>query len=102
MWESLQHLCEWGQEANSMPTTVETEMLDRLEQILRVLALQVASDKSVTERARLLKLAGMDNHTIAEVLNTSDATIRTLTSNLRRTAAAAARGGARRGRARRR
>jgi DNA-binding NarL/FixJ family response regulator len=61
----------------------DREVLDRLEQILRVLALQVAEGKSLTERARLLKMAGLDNKTIAEVLNTSDATIRTLTSNLR-------------------
>lgn len=66
-----------------MPST-EDAVLDRLDQILRVLALQVAADKSITERARLLKLAGLDNRTIAEVLNTSDATVRTLTSNLRR------------------
>ncbi len=67
-----------------MPSTVEHEILERLDQILRVLALQVATDRSMTEGARLLKLAGMDNHTIAEVLNTSSATVRALTSNLRR------------------
>jgi hypothetical protein len=61
----------------------EEAVLDRLDTILRVLALQVAADKSITERARLLKMAGLDNRTIANVLNTSDATIRTLTSNLR-------------------
>jgi len=59
------------------------EVLERLDLILRVLALQVAEGKSMTERARLLKTAGLDNRTIAEVLNTSDATVRTLTSNLR-------------------
>lgn len=59
------------------------EVLERLDLILRVMALQVASDKSLTERARLLKMAGLDNKTIAAVLNTSDATVRTLTSNLR-------------------
>lgn len=61
----------------------ESEVVERLDLILRVLALQVGSDKSLTERARLLKMAGLDNKTIADVLNTSDATIRTLTSNLR-------------------
>lgn len=66
-----------------MAEATNDRILDRLDQILRVIALQVGTDKSITERARLLKLAGMDNHTIAEVLNTSDATIRTLTSNLR-------------------
>ena len=58
-------------------------ILDRLGLILRVLALQVGSDESLTERARLLKMAGLDNKTIADVLNTSDASIRALTSNLR-------------------
>lgn len=60
------------------------KIMAQLDLILRVLAIQVAEDKSLTERARLLKIAGMDNKTIAEVLNTSDATIRTLTSNLRK------------------
>ncbi len=60
------------------------KVMEQLDLILRVLAIQVAEDKSITERARLLKIAGMDNKTIAEVLNTSAATIRTLTSNLRR------------------
>ena len=64
-----------------MPTA-DSKVLDRLDLIVRVLALQIASDKSITERARLLKMVGMDNRTIARVLHTSDATIRTLTSNL--------------------
>ena len=68
---------------SSMSSELVQKVLDRLDLILRVLALQVAADKSLTERARLLKMAGMDNRTIGEVLNTSDATIRTLTSNLR-------------------
>jgi len=59
------------------------ELVERLDLILRVLALQVAEGKSMTERARLLKTAGLDNKTIAEVLNTSDATVRILTANLR-------------------
>lgn len=66
-----------------LSTSSSDEVLERLDRILRVLALQVASDKSLTERARLLKMAGLDNRTIADVLNTSDATVRTLTSNLR-------------------
>jgi hypothetical protein len=59
------------------------EILDRLDTILRVLALQVAADRSMTESARILKMVGLDNRTIADVLNTSDAMIRTLTTNLR-------------------
>jgi len=65
------------------PASPAGEVAEKLDLILRVLALQVAADKSITERARLLKLAGLDNRTIAEVLNTSDATVRVLTSNLR-------------------
>jgi len=61
----------------------EDKIVDLLSQILRVEALQAAGSKSITEGARLLKLAGLDNQTIAEVLNTSPATIRTLTANLR-------------------
>ncbi len=69
-----------------MPRTTEDKMLEKLDQILRVMALQVASDKSITEGARLLKIAGLDNKTIANVLNTSEATIRVVTSNPRRRA----------------
>jgi DNA-binding CsgD family transcriptional regulator len=61
----------------------DDKLIEILTQILKVEAIQAASNKSVTEGARLLKLAGLDNQTIAEVLNTSPATIRTLTSNLR-------------------
>lgn len=61
----------------------DEKLIELLTQILKVEAIQAASDKSVTEGARLLKLAGLDNQTIAEVLNTSPGTIRTLTANLR-------------------
>ena len=61
----------------------DEKLIALLTQILKVEAIQAASNKSITEGARLLKLAGLDNQTIAEVLNTSPGTIRTLTSNLR-------------------
>jgi len=61
----------------------DEKIADLLSQILRVQAIQAASDKSITDGARLLKLAGLDNQTIADVLNTSAATVRTLTANLR-------------------
>ncbi len=61
----------------------EDKIIDLLTQILKVQAMQAASNKSITDGARLLKLAGLDNLTISEVLNTSPATIRTLTANLR-------------------
>jgi len=60
------------------------EILDRLDQILRVLSLQVAPEGSLTERTRLLKMAGLDNQTIADTLNTSVETVRTLTTHLRK------------------
>ncbi|OGC43569.1 hypothetical protein A2Y85_05500 [candidate division WOR-3 bacterium RBG_13_43_14] len=66
-----------------MPRSTDEQILEKLDQILRVLSIQVGTDKSITERARLLKLAGMENQAIADVLNTSIETVRTLTSNLR-------------------
>ena len=71
-----------------MAATTDEKVLQRLDQILRVLAIQVGEGLSVTERARLLKVAGPDNQTISEVLNTTPATVRTLTSNLGRKSAA--------------
>ncbi len=59
------------------------EIAQTLDRILRVLSLQIASERSVTEGARALKLAGLDNQTIADMLGTSTATVRTVTSNLR-------------------
>ena len=58
-------------------------ILDKIELLVNLTALQVASEKSITEGARQLKMAGLDNQTIASVLNTSVATVRVVTSNLR-------------------
>ena len=55
----------------------------KLDLLIKVVSIQVGSDKSMTERARLLKMAGLDNQAIADVLNTSAATVSVLTSNLR-------------------
>lgn len=69
------------------PTNEEkllAELSEKLDVLIRVVSIQVGEDKSTTERARLLKMAGVDNQTIADVLNTSVAVIRTLTSNLRK------------------
>jgi DNA-binding CsgD family transcriptional regulator len=63
--------------------STDEQIVDKLDQILRILSIQIAADKSLTERARLLKLAGLENQAIADVLNTSVETVRTLTSNLR-------------------
>jgi DNA-binding NarL/FixJ family response regulator len=59
------------------------ELNERLDTLIKVVSIQVGVDKSTTERARLLKMAGLDNQAIADVLNTSPAVVRTLTSNLR-------------------
>lgn len=56
---------------------------ENLELLVNLVALLVSSEKSITEGARSLKMAGLDNHTIAAVLNTTDATVRALTANLR-------------------
>lgn len=60
-----------------------TDLIGKIEILTKVTSIQVGADKSMTERARLLKMAGLDNQTIAEVLNTSSATVRVMTSNLR-------------------
>ena len=65
-----------------MAKSKDDQVIELLTQILRVQAAQVAQNRSITEGARLLKQAGLDNQTIADVLNTSPAVIRTVTSNL--------------------
>lgn len=60
------------------------ELITKIDLLTKVSAIQVGEDKSTTERARLLKMAGLDNQSIANVLNTSVAAVRTLTSNLRK------------------
>jgi DNA-binding NarL/FixJ family response regulator len=63
--------------------TLLRDLIEKVEVLTKVVSIQVAADKSTTERARVLKMAGLDNQTIADILNTSPGTIRTLTSNLR-------------------
>ena len=60
------------------------EILERLDLVVNLLGFQITSDKSMTDGARQLKMAGLDNRTIADILNTTDAAVRTYTSNLRR------------------
>ncbi len=67
-----------------MAADAEAKILDRLDKIIRVLAVQVGIERSMTERIYLLRLAGLDNATIAEVLNTTSATVRALQSVVRR------------------
>jgi hypothetical protein len=59
------------------------ELNGKLDLLIKVVSIQVGTDKSMTEGARLLKMAGLDNQTIADVLNTSAKTISVLTANLR-------------------
>jgi DNA-binding CsgD family transcriptional regulator len=66
-----------------MLNSTNEKILEKLDLILRVLSIQVAPDKSLTERVRLLKIAGLENQAIADVLNMSVASVRTLASNLR-------------------
>lgn len=65
-----------------MAKSSDEQIINLLGQILRVQAIAVAQGRSITEGARLLKQVGLDNQTIAQVLNTSPAVIRTVTSNL--------------------
>jgi len=60
-----------------------TDLVRKVEILTNVTAIQVGAEKSLTERARLLKMAGLDNQSIADVLNTSVGTVRVLTTNLR-------------------
>lgn len=62
----------------STKQTTEEKILETLEKLLRVTSLQVGSDKSVTERVGLLKVAGLDNQTIGKILNVSDEVVRAL------------------------
>lgn len=63
-----------------MAENYDKQILEKLDVILRVLAIDVVGEMSITDAAWTLKQAGLDNQTIAEILNTSTATIRTLIS----------------------
>jgi hypothetical protein len=65
-----------------MALSTEQKILEKLDQILKVLAIEIGEGLSLTERVRLLKTAGLDNQTMADVLNTTPATIRALSSTL--------------------
>ncbi len=64
--------------------STEEKILEKLDKILMVLCIQVAGDKSMTEAARALKLAGVDNSAIAAVLNTSANSVSVLTAGMRK------------------
>jgi hypothetical protein len=71
--------------ARKKKTTDEllADIHENLDLLVNLVALLVTSEKSVTEGARSLKMAGLDNQTIAAVLNTTPGTVRVLTANLR-------------------
>jgi len=66
-----------------MSKSTEAQIVEKLAQILKVLSIQAGSDMGLTERARLLKLAGLNNKTIANVMNVSVETVKTLILNPR-------------------
>jgi DNA-directed RNA polymerase specialized sigma24 family protein len=63
-----------------MPLSIEEKILEKLEQILKVLAIEIGTDKSAGERVHLLRIAGLDYKTIAEILETRVETVRVLAS----------------------
>jgi 3-hydroxyisobutyrate dehydrogenase-like beta-hydroxyacid dehydrogenase len=64
-----------------MTTDREFDLLaSRIECILKLLALQTTSGKKAGEASVLLERAGLDRKTIAEVLNTSQDSVRSLLS----------------------
>ncbi len=67
-----------------MKLSNDEQILDLLNKILRVLSLQVGAEKSITERVKLLKLAEVDNKTIARVLGIKEPSVRALLSQSRK------------------
>ncbi|MGD0035877.1 MAG: hypothetical protein ABSC53_01110 [Bacteroidota bacterium] len=68
-----------------MGQTNEERVLERLDQILKILAIQVGTDMSVTERVHLLRIAGIDYKTIADLLDIKIETARVLASQFKAT-----------------
>ncbi len=63
-----------------MSISSDDKMLEKLNQILKVLATQVGTGKNTGERVHLLKVAGLDNQTVAEILEISPDAVRALES----------------------
>jgi hypothetical protein len=66
----------------------EAELVDRLDQILKILSMVLVrtyeEGTSLTDKAIILKRAGLDNYVIAEILNSTAESIRKLTANYNR------------------
>ena len=63
-----------------MAKTNEEHIVEKLDQILKVLAINVGSGLNAGERVHLLRLAGLDYKTIADILEISIETARVLAS----------------------
>jgi len=63
-----------------MKISNEEKILEKLDQILKVLAIELGNEKSAGERVHLLRIAGLDYKTIAEILETKVETVRVLAS----------------------
>jgi len=63
-----------------MKISNEEKILEKLDQILKVLAIELGNDKSAGERVHLLRIAGLDYKTVAEILETKVETVRVLAS----------------------
>jgi hypothetical protein len=58
----------------------EEKILEKLDQILKVLAIQIGGERNMGERVHLLKVAGLDNQTISELLEIPSNTVKVLAS----------------------
>jgi len=71
-----------------MVKDVDSEIVTKLDQILKVLSMSLVDrlgpEATMTEKARMLRIAGLDIKMIAVVLNTTEASVRTLTSGIRK------------------
>ena len=72
-----------------MPKDVNLRILEKLDQILKVISLSLVeslgSEATKTEKAKLLKNAGLDNRTIAKILKTTPKTISVITAGMSKT-----------------
>jgi hypothetical protein len=63
-----------------MAVSNEEKILEKLNQILKVLAIQIGAERNMGERVRLLKIVGLDNQTIAELLEIPSNSVKVLAS----------------------
>jgi DNA-directed RNA polymerase specialized sigma24 family protein len=68
-----------------MPHTTEERILQKMDQLLRILALMATKDKKQREQIAFLDQAGLQPKHIAELLGTSSNTVRVELVALRKT-----------------